>query len=113
MPMTQIDWLRLLLSLEDEERQIFQAALLEKERDELRFHWKLWARAEQLPPQGEWQTWLIGAGRGFGKTRAGAKWLRHIAKRNKDARIAHRWAAYPRQDKRTDNLLLKWLAESS
>jgi len=54
--MTQIDRLRLLLSLEDEERQIFLAALLENERDELRFHWKLWARAEHLAPQGEWQT---------------------------------------------------------
>lgn len=86
--MTQIDRLRLLISLENEERHAFLAALSESEKAELRFHWKLWARAEQLPPPGEWQTWLICAGRGFGKTRAGAEWVRHIAKRNTDARIA-------------------------
>lgn len=86
--MTQINRLRLLLSLEDEERHVFLAALSDREAAELRFHWKLWARAEQLAPPGEWQTWLICAGRGFGKTRAGAEWVRHIAKRNTDARIA-------------------------
>ena len=29
----------------------------------------------QLPPDGDWRTWLIIAGRGFGKTRAGAEWV--------------------------------------
>lgn len=86
--MTKIDRLRLLLSLEDEERLIFLEALSPGERDELRFHWSIWARSEQLPPPGDWQVWLICAGRGFGKTRAGAEWVRHIAKRNQDARIA-------------------------
>jgi phage terminase large subunit-like protein len=37
--------------------------------------WPLWARAGQVPPEGEWRTWLILAGRGFGKTRAGAEWV--------------------------------------
>lgn len=32
------------------------------------------ARPEQLMPEGEWLTWLITAGRGFGKTRTGAEW---------------------------------------
>lgn len=86
--MKHTDRLRLLLSLEDEERHIFLTALSQSERDELRFHWSIWARSEQLPPPGDWQVWLICAGRGFGKTRAGAEWVRHIAKRNKDARIA-------------------------
>ena len=38
--------------------------------------WRIWARPQQLPPQGDWSTWLIMGGRGSGKTRAGAEWVR-------------------------------------
>lgn len=41
-----------------------------------RYRWTLRARANQLPPAGDWRAWLILAGRGFGKTRAGAEWVR-------------------------------------
>ena len=34
------------------------------------------ARPSQRPPEGDWRTWLILAGRGWGKTRIGAEWLR-------------------------------------
>ena len=34
------------------------------------------ARPEQLPPTGSWRVWLLVAGRGFGKTRCGAEWVR-------------------------------------
>src|SRR6516162_6996501 len=34
------------------------------------------ARPEQLPPAGSWRVWLLMAGRGFGKTRSGAEWVR-------------------------------------
>lgn len=37
--------------------------------------WRFWARPEQLPPQGDWRIWLFLAGRGAGKTRAGAEWI--------------------------------------
>jgi phage terminase large subunit-like protein len=40
------------------------------------FVWPYWARPTQLPPDGDWRYWLILAGRGFGKTRAGAEWVR-------------------------------------
>jgi len=46
--------------------------------------WVTLARPEQLPPSGDWRTWMILAGRGFGKTRTGAEWvrsLRHAAPR--------------------------------
>lgn len=33
------------------------------------------ARPEQLPVEGDWSTWLLLAGRGFGKTRTAAEWL--------------------------------------
>lgn len=41
--------------------------------------WALWARTEQLPPTGDWTTWLLIGGRGAGKTRAGAEWVRALA----------------------------------
>jgi phage terminase large subunit-like protein len=50
--------------------------------------WKAYARPAQWPPAGEWRTWLIMAGRGFGKTRAGAEWINQIASREKGIRIA-------------------------
>ena len=32
----------------------------------------------QLPPDGNWRTWVILGGRGAGKTRAGAEWVRSV-----------------------------------
>jgi phage terminase large subunit-like protein len=56
--------------------------------EELRFTWAFWARPEQIAPKknkdGEdWNTWLINAGRGFGKTRAGVEWCREQVKAGK------------------------------
>ncbi len=45
----------------------------------LEHEWLIWARAEQLPPPGDWTTWLLMGGRGSGKTRAGAEWVRSLA----------------------------------
>jgi phage terminase large subunit-like protein len=55
--------------------------------DSLASDWRLRARPEQLPPPGNWTHWLLLAGRGFGKTRTGAEWVREQA-RNGSARIA-------------------------
>ena len=43
--------------------------------------WQIWARDDQLPPETaadgrDWRVWLILGGRGAGKTRAGAEWVR-------------------------------------
>ena len=43
--------------------------------------WQIWARDDQLPPSATaagdaWRVWLILGGRGAGKTRAGAEWIR-------------------------------------
>ena len=39
-----------------------------------------WAAEGQLPPRSEgWRVWLMMAGRGFGKTRAGAEWIHQLA----------------------------------
>ena len=58
------------------------------ERISFDYLWEFNARPNQLPPQGEWRVWMTMAGRGFGKTRAGAEWVRMIAESNPDARIA-------------------------
>jgi phage terminase large subunit-like protein len=42
----------------------------------LRFRWEFWGRPSQFAPSGDWSHWLILAGRGFGKTRTGAEWVR-------------------------------------
>ncbi|WP_164843961.1 terminase large subunit domain-containing protein [Croceicoccus ponticola] len=64
------------------------SALSDLERKEFRYHWALWARKRQLAPAGDWRIWLICAGRGFGKTRAGSEWIRQVARSSSDARIA-------------------------
>ena len=40
--------------------------------------WASFARPAQLPPPGEWRQWLLIGGRGSGKTRAGAEWVRRL-----------------------------------
>ena len=66
----------------------FLSSLSRREAQWLLDYWALWARADQLPPKGEdWTLWLILGGRGAGKTRAGAEWVRGLAKQ-KNVRIA-------------------------
>ncbi len=43
--------------------------------------WTFLARNGQQPPPGDWKTWMILAGRGFGKTRTGAEWVRAQVRR--------------------------------
>ena len=50
--------------------------------------WDVFAHSHQRPPDGDWATWLILGGRGAGKTRAGAEWVRELALRHANARIA-------------------------
>jgi phage terminase large subunit-like protein len=64
-----------LAELSDEELDEALALAEELEID-YRYDWELHARADQLPPVGVWLVWLILAGRGFGKTRTGAEWVR-------------------------------------
>lgn len=45
--------------------------------EELMYNWHFWAREQQIAPEGDWNTWFINAGRGFGKTRAGVEWVRN------------------------------------
>jgi phage terminase large subunit-like protein len=64
------------------------ASLTDDEIQEFLFDWLRWARPEQLPPTGNWRTWLVLAGRGFGKTRTGAEWVRARVESGRARRIA-------------------------
>jgi phage terminase large subunit-like protein len=66
-----------LAELNDSERQHFLKDYTSEELDTLLWDWRFWGRPEQQMPEGDhWQTWLILAGRGFGKTRVGAEAVR-------------------------------------
>lgn len=55
-----------------------------KKAEELRYNYRFWARPEQVPPEeGEWNVFLALAGRGWGKTWAGAQWCREQVKLGK------------------------------
>ncbi len=68
--------IRDLMPLTPRERQLQLGRLTALECTELFYDWNFWARADQLPPEGEWIAWLILAGRGAGKTRTGAETVR-------------------------------------
>ena len=62
--------------MSEEERAQWLASLTEKQKAELKWHWPFWSRPNQRAPEGDWNTWLVLAGRGFGKTRMGSEWIR-------------------------------------
>src|SRR3990167_8431992 len=63
-------------------------SLTDEEAFKLLYDWRFWARPKQLAPGGDWGTWIIRAGRAFGKTRSGSGWVQERA-------LAHpgRWIA--------------------
>ena len=63
-------------TLRPKQRAILLASLPEDVAQVLAFDWEIWARDKQLAPPGAWSTWVALAGRGFGKTRLGAEWIR-------------------------------------
>lgn len=64
------------------------ASLTDEQAMALYFDWDIWARPKQREPQGDWRVWLILAGRGFGKTRTGAEWIRAQVESGKCKRLA-------------------------
>jgi phage terminase large subunit-like protein len=73
---------------EEVQRRIFRNCSLD-DLLKLDADFEVWAHDSQLPPSGEgWRTWLMMAGRGFGKTRAGAEWIYRLATKRAGLRIA-------------------------
>ena len=73
---------------EEQQRRVIDGAtvesLLKYDAD-----FETWAHKNQLPPGGEgWRIWLMLAGRGFGKTRAGAEWIFRLANGKPGVRVA-------------------------
>lgn len=80
-----LDWLS---DASPERIAAFVEDMNEKEIAEWPFDWRSWARGNQLAPASDWRVWLVMAGRGFGKTRLGAEWVRSVAEADPEARIA-------------------------
>ena len=62
--------------------------LPEDTQTQLEYSWHLTARYNQTPPDGLWTAWILMAGRGFGKTRTGAEWVRSQVESGRAGRIA-------------------------
>jgi len=80
-----------LRRLNHNQRKGFLGTLTDLEASILKYEWPFWARENQLPPKPEtddWTHWLMLAGRGFGKTRAGAEWVRSLVELGGAIRIA-------------------------
>lgn len=84
--------------LPEPDRKAILDSLSPKQLHDLNYDWRFWARPKQLAPEGDWLTWLIKAGRGFGKTRSGTgfinerahdspgRWMALVARTPADAR---------------------------
>ncbi len=57
-------------------REDFLAGLSENALLALPWLFDFWALPHQRPPAGDWRSWVCMGGRGAGKTRAGAEWVR-------------------------------------
>ncbi len=82
------DVLDRLLALDPDERARTLRVMTPPMRRTLAAWWQVWAHAGQLAPPGDWRVWLVRAGRGFGKTRAGSEWLHGLARDMPDGRFA-------------------------
>ncbi|MEM1350726.1 MAG: terminase family protein [Pseudomonadota bacterium] len=65
-----------IASAAPEVQNTFLDSLTEGELLALPYLFEFWALPHQLPPAGDWRAWVIMGGRGAGKTRAGAEWVR-------------------------------------
>ncbi len=67
-----------LASAEPQEVDAFLEGLSENALMALPWLFEFWALPHQLPPEGDWKSWVIMGGRGAGKTRAGSEWVRRM-----------------------------------
>jgi phage terminase large subunit-like protein len=65
-----------ILELDPDKRARLIGDMTPRECAQIFYDWTFWARPDQAPPPGDWIVWLILAGRGAGKTRAGAEAVR-------------------------------------
>ena len=69
-----------LAALSPTERDQIISQLSQEDCEALLHDWRgFHARPEQCAPDGDWDIWMILSGRGWGKTRTGAEWIREKA----------------------------------
>lgn len=66
----------LLASASEQDVEDFLSGLNANALRALPWMFEFWALPHQIAPEGDWSTWVILGGRGAGKTRAGAEWVR-------------------------------------
>lgn len=77
-----------LCTLTLDDRAYILNRLTEPQRRELVERWPIWAHEGQNPDDSDWRVWMIMAGRGFGKTRAGSEWISRLARADGNLRFA-------------------------
>lgn len=78
-----------LASLPASDRAEVLAGLTDAEASAILYDWRGFnARPDQIAPPGDWDIWLALAGRGWGKTRTGAEWIREEVDAGRARRIA-------------------------
>src|SRR6187549_2797099 len=73
LPMTTIP--EILMERDIDERELIVRSLPGELAEAGNRAFAEWAHAGQVAPSGDWRSWVLMAGRGFGKTRAGAEWV--------------------------------------
>lgn len=77
------------MKLKPRERTELLSQLTDDDAAAILYSWRLWARDCQLPNQHDnWEAWLFLAGRGAGKTRSAAEWVRGNVESHTASRIA-------------------------
>lgn len=77
-----------LAGLPDDQVRTMLSGMTPEELERVRWDWRTYARPKQLPPDGDWSGWMILAGRGAGKTRTGAEWVRSMVESGRMKRLA-------------------------
>ncbi len=67
---------------------LLQTKWIQRQEKAQKYDWEKQARSNQRLPEGNWLTWLILAGRGFGKTRTGAETIRQWVHSGRYGRLA-------------------------
>lgn len=79
----------MLAALPQEQQEQVLSRLTAQEARNFQWDWTgWWARPNQLAPLGDWNVWLILAGRGFGKTMTLSEWVRGEVQAARAGRIA-------------------------
>lgn len=80
--------IEILATLPEDQRETLLDELGVDGQTSLMYSWDCWRRPKQATPDGDWRVWLIMAGRGFGKTRTGAEFIREQVATGRAKRVA-------------------------